>query len=596
MQKHLGNLGLMKPSSLENKVLQGRESGAKSLSQMLVVRIAFLLSLALLPIGLVAMGQSWRALHTTHDNLEASIHARTSALVEPERRELLTKLGTAAALADTLGAATLGTETCTAIMQRVQSTNPRLAFAGLLEKGSVSDCNSMGRRFNFLPDSRSDALFSNPEPYITFSAQGAASELPVIIVAYPTFAQDETLKGFVTISFETEPLLEADSPIAETGEVALVTFNKYGDTLSSFTPDGPIEEYLPAGLAYEGFVNRGDTFFSATTRSGEIRLISVVPILPGEVYALGSWGRAALQRTGTPWFAISTLLFPFLMWLVGIIVAVISLNRLVLRHISDLGRRMRRFATYRDVENSDKIDDAPSEIQTINETFEGMADQLLRDEADLENAVFEREVLLKEVHHRVKNNLQLISSIINMQVRQVASPEAVAALRQFQDRVTSLASVHRALYQEPSLTHIRFDVLLDDLVAQVNSVGTADQKSVKIELDLDPVTLLPDQTSPLAMVTTEALSNAFKYGGPGPDGVFRLKLRLKELSENDKTRVRLSIENTVDPATRTEAGTGLGKRLILAFTSQLEGELTQVDEDDRHGVTIIFDYQPFLPE
>ncbi len=207
MQKHLGNLGLIKPSSLENKVLQGRESGAKSLSQMLVVRIAFLLSLALLPIGLVAMGQSWRALHTTHDNLEASIHARTSALVEPERRELLTKLGTAAALADTLGAATLGTETCTAIMQRVQSANPRLAFAGLLEKGSVSDCNSMGRRFNFLPDSRSDALFSNPEPYITFSAQGAASELPVIIVAYPTFAQDETLKGFVTISFETEPLL-----------------------------------------------------------------------------------------------------------------------------------------------------------------------------------------------------------------------------------------------------------------------------------------------------------------------------------------------------------------------------------------------------
>jgi two-component sensor histidine kinase len=417
-----------------------------------------------------------------------------------------------------------------------------------------------------------------------------------VIVAYPSFSQDGSLKGFVTISFETEPLVQADSAIAADGDVALLTFNQFGDTLSSFAPDGPIEDYLPEGLAFEGFINQDDSFFTATTRSGEKRLISVVPILPGEVYALGSWGQDALQRTTSTWFTISTLLFPFLMWLVGIIVAVISLNRLVLRHISDLGRRMRRFATYRDVESSEKIDDAPSEIQTINETFEAMADQLLRDEADLENAVFEREVLLKEVHHRVKNNLQLISSIINMQVRQVASPEAVAALRQFQDRVTSLASVHRALYQEPSLTRIRFDVLLSDLVAQVNAVGTAGQTPVEIELDLDPVTLLPDQTSPLAMVTTEALSNAFKYGGPGRDGVFRLKVHLKEIIDGSTTHLRLSIENSVDPEARNEPGTGLGKRLILAFSSQLDGDLVYIDEEDRHGLTITFDYQPFSPE
>ena len=586
----------MQTPNTDNAVSQGRESGVKALSQKLVVRIAFLLSLALLPIGLVAMGQSWRALHITNDNLEASIHARTAALVAPERQALFSKIGTASALADTMGAAELSITDCTAIMQRVQESNPRLAFAGLLEPGSVSNCNSIGRRFEFLPDARSDALFANPEPYITFNPQGSASELPVIIVAYPTFSSDDVLKGFVTISFETEPLLQSDTATGPNRDVALLTFNKFGDTLSSFTPDGPITDYLPRGLAFDGFVNQGDTFFTATTQTGETRLISVVPILPGEVYALGSWGRAELQRTSAPWFTISTLLFPFLMWLVGIIVAVVSLNRLVLRHISDLGRRMRRFATYRDVETSEKIDDAPSEILTINETFEGMADQLLRDEADLENAVFEREVLLKEVHHRVKNNLQLISSIINMQVRQVASPEAVAALRQFQDRVTSLASVHRALYQEPSLTHIRFDVLLGDLVSQVNAVGSAQYRPVEIDLELDPVTLLPDQTSPLAMVTTEALSNAFKYGGPGPDGVFRLKVHLKETTEGCTTHVRLIIENSVDAETSADSGSGLGKRLILAFASQLDADLQETETDDRYMLSISFEYQPFTPD
>jgi two-component sensor histidine kinase len=257
---------------------------------------------------------------------------------------------------------------------------------------------------------------------------------------------------------------------------------------------------------------------------------------------------------------------------------------------------MRRFATYRDVETSDRIDDAPSEIQTINETFESMADQLLRDEADLENAVFEREVLLKEVHHRVKNNLQLISSIINMQVRQVASPEAVAALRQFQDRVSSLASVHRALYQEPSLTRIRFDVLLGDLVDQVTTLGGAQDKPVEIDLDLDAVTLLPDQTSPLAMVTAEALSNVFKYGGPGKDGVFRLVVRLKEIPEDDVTRVHLVIENTVNTEARPPQGTGLGKRLILAFASQLDGELRQAEEDGLYTLSIRFTCHPFTPD
>lgn len=586
----------MQTPNTDNAVSQGRESGVKALSQKLVVRIAFLLSLALLPIGLVAMGQSWRALHITNDNLEASIHARTAALVAPERQALFSKIGTASALADTIGAAELSITDCTAIMQRVQESNPRLAFAGLLEPGSVSNCNSIGRRFEFLPNARSDTLFTNPEPYITFDPQGSASELPVIIVAYPTFSSDDVLKGFVTISFETEPLLQSDTATGPNRDVALLTFNKFGDTLSTFTPEGPITDYLPSGLAFDGFVNQGDTFFTATTQSGETRLISVVPVLPGEVYALGSWGRAELQRTSSPWFTISTLLFPFLMWLVGIIVAVVSLNRLVLRHISDLGRRLRRFATYRDVETSEKIDDAPSEILTINETFEGMADQLLRDEADLENAVFEREVLLKEVHHRVKNNLQLISSIIKMQVRQVASPEAVAALRQFQDRVTSLASVHRALYQEPSLTHIRFDVLLGDLVSQVNAVGSAQYRPVEIDLELDPVTLLPDQTSPLAMVTTEALSNAFKYGGPGPDGLFRLKVHLKETTEGGTTHVRLVIENSVDAEISADTGSGLGKRLILAFASQLDADLQETETDDRYILSISFEYQPFTPD
>ena len=586
----------MNPSDPDTQDSKDRETSGRAFRQSLVVRIAFLLTLALLPIGLVAMGQSWRALHITNDNLEASIHARTSALVTPERSALDSKIGAANALADAVGALDLTSEQCTRMMQRVAETNARLAFAAFVEPGSVSRCNSFGREVEFNPDPRAQELFENPQPYIAFRQRGSASQQPVILVAYPSYGSDGEMRGYVSISFEALPLLSSEEDETEDLDVALVTFNKFGDVLASYTPEGAIDQYFPAGLSLQGFAQQDDSFFTATSLGGDTRLISVVPILPGEVYAIASWGRTALQRTTAPWFVFSTLLFPFLMWLVGIIVAVTSLNRLVLRHIRDLGRRMRRFATHRNVERSEHIEDAPSEIQTINGTFEAMADQLLRDEADLENALFEREVLLKEVHHRVKNNLQLISSIINMQVRQVASPEAVPALRQFQDRVTSLASVHRALYQEPSLTHIRFDVLLKDLVDQANAGGTPSGTPVETDLDLDPVTLLPDQTGPLAMVTTEALSNAFKYGGPGPDGVFHLRVALKEETNDGKTCVRLTIENSVDAREERDVGTGLGKRLIVAFASQLDGKLDEIDEADRHGLSLTFEYQPFSPE
>jgi hypothetical protein len=68
------------------------------------------------------------------------------------------------------------------------------------------------------------------------------------------------------------------------------------------------------------------------------------------------------------------------------------------------------------------------------------------------------------------------------------------------------------------------------------------------------------------------------------------------MREGGDTSVRLTIENSVDPEALKPPGTGLGKRLILAFASQLGGELTQIDERDRHGLTITFDYQPFSPD
>ena len=132
------------------------------------------------------------------------------------------------------------------------------------------------------------------------------------------------------------------------------------------------------------------------------------------------------------------------------------------------------------------------------------------------------------MHHRVKNNLQLIASILNLQMRQAVTPEARTLMKGVQDRVMSLATIHRGLYQTSGLTDIMASELLSDLARQVVGLGTGGGRSVTLESNLDPVRLTPDQAVPLALLTTEALTNALKYAGaPAGGGAAWLRLGLR---------------------------------------------------------------------
>ncbi|MFD2440547.1 histidine kinase dimerization/phosphoacceptor domain -containing protein [Paracoccus kondratievae] len=103
----------------------------------------------------------------------------------------------------------------------------------------------------------------------------------------------------------------------------------------------------------------------------------------------------------------------------------------------------------------------------MSQTFHNMARILIRDEEAMEAAVNEKTVLLKEVHHRVKNNLQLIASIINMQIRVIDHDDARRVLRSVQDRVASLATIYRNLYQAEHLDSVHADRLIKDIINQM---------------------------------------------------------------------------------------------------------------------------------
>lgn len=558
------------------------------------MRVALLLTLALLPIGIVVIAQTWRAMENSSEIFASTLLAQTSAIVAPEREAIHTTIGVAQTLAGAFEALEPDMTGCEALLARTARDNPRLAFIGLVRTDMIARCNTTDEIQDFSDRPEAIRMFETIAPSIMFNARGAVTDQPVIVVSEPVMDPQDGFVGYIVLSFPVAGL-GFDAAVEPDQQATVVTFNQAGEILTSSGPETSVGQNMPLGVALRDLVGSPPVTFEAPTPGGEERVFAVAPIVPGRAYALGSWSPVARGASGSAWFLGATLGFPLIMWAVTMLVALLALNQLVLRHVNALGRRMRTFADIRRIYRPADSRHAPTEIRDIDDAFERMATQIVRDEADLENSLREREILLKEVHHRVKNNLQLMSSIINMQVRKIGSDEARYALRQFQDRVASLASVHQALYQEPSLTRLRVDVLLGDIVAQLATMGSDDRGGADLVRELDPVTLMPDQAGPLAMLATEAVVNAFKYGGHDETGAFRILVKLALSGQGEDRRATLTIENTVSAEKRPNDGTGLGRQLIAAFASQLEARLEEESRDDRFIVRVTFAPAPFEP-
>jgi PAS domain S-box-containing protein len=162
-----------------------------------------------------------------------------------------------------------------------------------------------------------------------------------------------------------------------------------------------------------------------------------------------------------------------------------------------------------------------------------------RSEQELRDSLAEKVVLLKEVHHRVKNNLQIVTSLLSLQADQLTSPEAVEALHDTQDRVRSMALLHESLYRSGNLSRIDIPAYIQELCAYlVGSFGPTVTR-VRVAERVAAMSLAMEQAVPCGLIINELLSNALKHGFPegrcgtvmvefGPDDGQQLILRVKD--------------------------------------------------------------------
>jgi PAS domain S-box-containing protein len=198
----------------------------------------------------------------------------------------------------------------------------------------------------------------------------------------------------------------------------------------------------------------------------------------------------------------------------------------------------------------------------------------------------EKEALLKEVHHRVKNNLQIISSLLNVQAEHLPDGSERTVFVESQNRIRAMALVHETLYRSEELAHIDLASYMEGLCNHLFRAYGVDPDRIKVELDLDSVTLDLDRAVPCGLIVNELVSNALKYafpsGRPGHLAVGMAHCPQKGYS--------LAVsDNGIGLPANVEQGrpASLGLHLVRLLTKQLAGTMTI---DRTHGTAFTIEF------
>jgi two-component sensor histidine kinase len=196
-----------------------------------------------------------------------------------------------------------------------------------------------------------------------------------------------------------------------------------------------------------------------------------------------------------------------------------------------------------------------------------------RTEEALQRTLAERETLLKEVHHRVKNNLQIINSLMSLQARKEPTPAVVEAFRTMQNRVRSMALLHETLYRSDDLARIDFKRYVERMCMHLAQSCGLDRMQVQLETRIGSIKLPLDRAVSCGLLINELVTNALKHAFPdGRSG--RTTVALESAADQQLVLTVADDGTGLADVQDTDGRKSLGMELIRRLTEQLDGTLS----------------------
>jgi two-component sensor histidine kinase len=207
----------------------------------------------------------------------------------------------------------------------------------------------------------------------------------------------------------------------------------------------------------------------------------------------------------------------------------------------------------------------------------------------IENSLVEKDSLLKEIHHRVKNNLQMVSSLLSLQTKNTRSKAAIEALEEGKSRVKAMALIHQKLYQNDDLSVIEMQGYIESLINSVQSVYKKGGHNINITIDAEGVELDIDRAIPFGLILNELVSNSFKYAFPQNEEDGKIYIHLRKIAGREGFFEYTDNGVGLPKDTEERANSSMGIRLMNRLANQLQTNLNTDKTSD--GVRFWFNFK-----
>jgi two-component sensor histidine kinase len=535
------------------------------------VRLTAALAFALLPVLVLGCLQSAIAFHREDISLKLNLAASAQRSAASARA----RLESADILLQTLAPGSVGFQ-CAQRLAQVTSRIPGYANLIRFDRNGKVACAAGGVPSD--PQRAAQpwfrALEAGDNLVVVRNAGQAYAGEPSVLAAVPaTNARGEFEGAFAAVIALSSLRPSANDPVLPShSEVALADFE--GQLINATNPLA--FGHLPEdwrGLAKQ----RGSVVWYAVGQDGQRRVYSAAPVVRDDVFVLLSAQAPGLLS----WARLNPLigiLFPLLTFIIALVAVSVVTERVVVRWIVYLQRIAALYAKGRLSVRPVQAEQMPPEIRELAAALELMAEGIVGRDASLRDSLAQKDALMREIHHRVKNNLQVISSLLNMQQRALADPAARAAMSDTRQRITALALIYRALYQGPDLKRVDLRPFLEELTAQLIAGEMLHGPGVRTELSVDALVIDPDRLAPLALFAVEAITNAQKHAFATRGGMLTVNFHVRG------GEAELEISDDGQAGDDALAASGVGRTLMTAFARQLRGR-AELARNASGGVT-----------
>ena len=254
-----------------------------------------------------------------------------------------------------------------------------------------------------------------------------------------------------------------------------------------------------------------------------------------------------------------------------LLVIVLGADIAIARPLRELAGRVRRWRAGGPFGGA-TLRGEPDEVRALEQAFTEAAEAIAAREAELRAALRQRDLLMAEIHHRVKNNLQIVASLLNLQAGRLRDPALRAEFATARDRVQALATLHRHLYTNQTFEVIALRPFLEELGTQLfSALGERPGQRIKLVVEADELEIVTDQAVSLALLVTETVTNAIKHAFPaGRSGTVTIRVR----KEGDDVLLTVRDNGLGLRLEEGEGGQGIGMTLIRGFAQHLGGTIS----------------------